>query len=391
MQFHQRHKGERSGKPFSYLGEAGSAPDLCTPEAQHKRVVFFLGDYLSVKGPEIHRFLNLKSQYVERALGGIEVLDNTDIYTVSYNEPVGKVTKKVFDAAASVLSKENPYGEIMHKVSKSPALVGRSFHVLRYKQNPDVYFSQSAKQFAHEVLMPVIEQHCRAGLSHEEMLAAVKRDFNRITFVSDSYGGIFAREIANCLKRDIPRSFPKIVEPEIKSLLQSIVHVGLANVVDAEKEGDYTSVMVTGNHDMCHEFVTRGNWADTVPMAKFASMPKRRNLERGNDTTLTRHTSHTAEIRFDPAMDYEVNERVNLADGQRKAIKLMRENNALHDSLTCLMPIGNDNRHVDLTGLALRQAVTRPLDGSVIIDQILPPEEAEKILSSEIPAASMAK
>ncbi|MBY0355769.1 MAG: hypothetical protein K2Q12_08590 [Rickettsiales bacterium] len=140
---------------------------------------------------------------------------------------------------------------------------GRTIDVMRYMRKPNDYFSRDAKDFADAMLLPVFKEG-------DEWLPLpdIATRLRCLTFFGDSYGSIFAEQIANYLKFKLKDDF---TPPQINSLLSTIVLIAASNIpkrtADARKAqvGNYTGIYFEGKGDHFIQTVRNFGRIDHVP------------------------------------------------------------------------------------------------------------------------------
>jgi hypothetical protein len=232
MQVYERvaHPDHTDLSPLALADAARSFRDAL--RENRPAVVFFPG-VQTVEGGVIHGApvidsLNYKSHLLERHLGG------GGIYGTGL---------KFFAVAYSPQATRWAGGSwIQHRY-------GRAGDARTFLEHPNDYFSGDANAWTEQFLLPSLKDDEGQWLALPEM----QKRLSHVTFFGDSYGSIFAEQIANCLKQKLGKA--GFAPKDISSLLRSIVLVAASNIPQRTSDagghqvGHYTGIYLEGNND----------------------------------------------------------------------------------------------------------------------------------------------
>jgi hypothetical protein len=198
-----------------------------------KPVVFFLPgvqttDSAKINGTPVLKSLNYKSHVIEQHLGGKDIYaTGLKMYGVTYSEEAKHWFMQQW---------------VHHRY-------GRTDDARAFLNKPGDYFSQDANIFTETFLLPALKDEQGAWLGVAEM----KGRLRHLTLFGDSYGSIFAEQVANCLKHKMRKA--SLEEEDIASVLSTIVLVAASNIpqrTEQAKEyqvGHYTGIYLEGRGD----------------------------------------------------------------------------------------------------------------------------------------------
>lgn len=195
-------------------------------------VVFFPGvqtiDGGIINGTPVLNSLNYKSHFLERHLGGREIYANgLQMMAVAYSPSAKRWVGGSW---------------ITHRY-------GRAGDARTYLDRPNDYFSADANIWTEQFLLPSLKNTHGQWLSLPEM----EKRLSHLTFFGDSYGSIFAEQIANCLKQKMMKA--GFTLQDISSLLRAVVLVAASNIPQRTSHakgyqvGHYSGVYLEGNDD----------------------------------------------------------------------------------------------------------------------------------------------
>lgn len=160
--------------------------------------------------------------------------DNADLRGKTKNQLEGYM-----NAVHSAL--DNPKGKGLYAVgytfSPTPALF-KQFYA-----NPDKHVSQEAHQFVETILLPWLTK----GHSKPSVNDLVKR-MSETTFVSHSYGGIFAMQVCNALRNQLDARGYK--EADIDRICQTGVLITTAGNTMTTAKPRFTELNFRGTNDI---------------------------------------------------------------------------------------------------------------------------------------------
>ena len=198
-----------------------------------KPVVFFFPgvqtmDGAKINGTPVLKSLNYKSHVIEQHLGGKDIYaTGLKMYGITYSEKARHWYSQTW---------------IDHRS-------GRSGDARAYLAKPDDYFSQDANIFTETMLLPALKDDQGAWLS----IPAMQDRLRHLTFFGDSYGSIFAEQIANCVKHKLRKA--SFAETDIEEVLSAIVLVAASNIPQRTEAagkyqvGHYTGIYLEGRGD----------------------------------------------------------------------------------------------------------------------------------------------
>lgn len=201
-------------------------------------VFFFPGvqttDHTTINGKPVLNSLNYKSHFLERHLGG------RAIYAPSPDCPQGM---KLFTLTYSGDSRLWIAGSwIKHRY-------GRTGDARSFLSHPNDYFSKDANEWTENLLIPALQDDQGHWLPVHRMQVRLRH----LTLFGDSYGSIFAEQIANCLQEKMKKS--GISKADIARVLKSIVLVAASNIpqrtsdANGHQVGHYSGIYLEGNQD----------------------------------------------------------------------------------------------------------------------------------------------
>lgn len=218
---------------------ADMARDFRDSLANHVPVVFFFPgvqttDNSVINGKPVLNSLNYKSHFLERHLGG------RGIYSPSTDCPGGM---KLFTLTYSNDSRLWMAGSwIKHRY-------GRTGDARSFLSRPNDYFSKDANEWTENLLIPALKDEEGKWLPVHKIQARLRH----LTLFGDSYGSIFAEQIANCLQEKMKNA--GISDTDIARVLKSIVLVAASNIPQRTSDangyqvGHYSGIYLEGNQD----------------------------------------------------------------------------------------------------------------------------------------------